>query len=152
MSVQDERRSISEKLEDAEKLVADLRHKYDVICKLERQKTQALQTIAKGSRYAKEIAQQALGWPNKMDQQIELLIEENLKLKLKLEQIEQEKALHALEEALKKKPHGEQWPKLKTIKNGGWYLCGLCGQISVNEKNHVCNSPWINPITCKFGN
>jgi len=152
MSVQDERRSIGEKLEDAEKLISDLSHKYDVICRLERQKTEALQTIAQGSKYAKEIAQQALGWPNKMDQQIELLVEENLKLKLKLEQIEQEKALQALEEALKKKPSGELWPKSKTIKNGGWYLCSLCGQVSVSAKDHVCNSPWINPITCKFGN
>ena len=47
-----------------------------------------LEKIAEGTKYAKELAQNAIGYTDNHEQQIELLLEENLMLKLKLEELE----------------------------------------------------------------
>lgn len=52
----------------------------------------ALEKIAAGTKYAKEIAQNTIGYTDNDEQQIELLREENLMLKLKLEELEQKAA------------------------------------------------------------
>ncbi len=48
----------------------------------------ALERIAAGTKHSKEIANITLGYTDTHEQQIELLLEENLSLKLKLEELE----------------------------------------------------------------
>ena len=60
----------------------------------------ALERIANGTKYAKEIAQNAIGYTDNHEQQIELLREENLELKLKLEEFELKAAQAILSHAL----------------------------------------------------
>jgi formyltetrahydrofolate synthetase len=48
----------------------------------------ALERIAAGTKHSKEIANSVLGYTDNHEQQIELLREENLRLKLKLEDLE----------------------------------------------------------------
>lgn len=48
---------------------------------------EALETIADGTAHAKEVAQRALGWLDNEHYHVQLLREENLKLKLELEDI-----------------------------------------------------------------
>jgi hypothetical protein len=47
-----------------------------------------LERISEGTRYSKDLAQNAIGYTDNHEQQIELLREENLMLKLKLEELE----------------------------------------------------------------
>lgn len=51
---------------------------------------EALETIADGTSHAKEVAQRALGWLDNEHYHIELLREENLKLKLQLERLQKQ--------------------------------------------------------------
>lgn len=52
----------------------------------------ALEKIAYGTKYSKEVAQNAIGYTDNHEQHIELLREENLMLKLKLEKLENKAA------------------------------------------------------------
>lgn len=141
MSVQDERRTIGERL-------GDLERKYESLEKEAQKKTDALKKIAEGSKHAKEIAQQALGWPDKMDQHIELLREENLRLKLELEKIRKEQIAKVIEDVAKK-----PWPHKSKDLYGGWHLCGRCGRVVINgQRCDYCAKNPFNPQPLPFGN
>lgn len=148
MSVQDERKTVGERL-------GDLERKYESLEKEVKKKTDALKKIAEGSKHSKEIAKQALGWPDKMDQQIELLREENLRLKLELEKIINEKAAEIIKDVAKK-----PWSNRLEDLYGGWHLCGYCGKIVMNgqlcnccsqNKYHPQPLPLGNPVWCESG-
>jgi hypothetical protein len=62
----------------------------------------ALETIADGTAHAKAVAQRALGWPDNEHYHVELLREENLKLKLQLEALETKVCLELLDKGLGK--------------------------------------------------
>ena len=60
----------------------------------------ALEKIAGGTKYAKEVAQNALGYTDNEHYHIELLREENLLLKLKLEELETKECVKLIDTGL----------------------------------------------------
>lgn len=142
MSIHDERKCINERLKDAEERLKHVNEKLAAVAEMEQIKTNALQKIAEGSKHAKDIARKALGWPDKHLEQVELLQEENLRLKLELEELQKKIVSKAIEDTLnqKEKP---KYPKTY----GGWHLCGKCGKIVTNGQVCDChfNKPPYNP-------
>ena len=68
----------------------------------------ALERIATGTKHSKEIANSVLGYTDNHEQQIELLREENLSLKLKLEDLEMKAAQTILSQTFKDETYNEQ--------------------------------------------
>jgi formyltetrahydrofolate synthetase len=68
----------------------------------------ALERIAAGTKHSKEIANSVLGYTDNHEQQIELLREENLMLKLKLEDLEMKAAQTILSQTFKDETYNEQ--------------------------------------------
>lgn len=69
----------------------------------------ALEIIADGTAYSKDVAQRALGWTDNEHFHIELLREENLKLKLELEKYKIESTLNTINHEKKdQKSYGKE--------------------------------------------
>jgi formyltetrahydrofolate synthetase len=68
----------------------------------------ALERIAAGTKHSKEIAQNAIGYTDNHEQHIELLREENLMLKLKVEELEMKAAQSILTETIKNQTYANE--------------------------------------------